>query len=363
MSSIPTGDENATVIRLDYEDLCSGRLMIVIDRLPGTVGHTPVRDFGGVHIAPAAGLPREGRQGPPPSALLDEADAIAAATGYRPALDTSLVLAAWRGQEARALELMDAGIEDATAEGQGRALAVAEYARAILYNGLGRYPAALAAAERACEDESLGVHAWALNELVEASARSGNRDAAVSALRRLEGRPRTAGAEWELGITAQSSALVSDREHAAALFQEALRRFGSSRTTLRLARAQLLYGEWLRREGRRVDAREQLRAAHETFDRLGADGFADRARRELLATGEAVRKRSVETRDDLTAQEAEVARLAADGQTNPEIGAQLFISPRTVEWHLRKVFRKLRVSSRRELRMALYGSGRPAVPA
>jgi DNA-binding CsgD family transcriptional regulator len=363
MSSMRMDDQNATVIRLDYEDLCSGRVMIVIDRLPGSDDRMSAGDSGAVRIAPAARSAVGGRQGPPASALVDAADAITAATGYGPALYTSLVLAAWRGQEARALELMNAGIEDATAEGERRAIALAAYARAVLCNGLGRYPAALAAAQRACEDEDLSLHAWALSELVEASARSGNRDAAASALQRLEGRTRIAGAEWELAIRAQASALLSDRGQADSLFQEALARFRSSRTTLHLARAQLLYGEWLRREGRRVDAREQLRAAHETFDRLGADGFADRARRELLATGEAVRKRTAETRDDLTAQEAQVARLAADGQTNPEIGAQLFISPRTVEWHLRKVFRKLRVSSRRELRMALHGSGRSAVPA
>jgi DNA-binding CsgD family transcriptional regulator len=239
-------------------------------------------------------------------------------------------------------------------------VALAGYAGAILYNGLGRYRIALIAAERASHDAPAGLGAWVLGELVEAGARSGNPDAAASALRRIEARTGRAGRECELGILAQSAGLAGDRETAAARFREALGRFAGGGATLHLARAQLLYGEWLRREGRRVDAREQLRTAHETFHRLGADGFADRARRELLATGEVVRKRTVETRDELTAQEAEVARLAAAGGTNPEIGALLFLSPRTVEWHLRKVFRKLRVSSRRELRVALADGARPA---
>ena len=298
---------------------------------------------------------------PPAAALIDEADAVTRASGHTPALATSLVLAAWRGQETRALELSDACVQDTPAEGGRRAVAVAAYARAILYNGLGRYPAALTAARCACEHEDLGPYVWAVGELVEACARSGDHATAQAALQRLVERTVGAETEWERGIRAQSAALVG--ADAEARFREALDGFRRSRTTLQLARAQLLYGEWLRREGRRVDARMQLRAALETFDRNAAAGFAERARRELLATGETVRKRTVETRDDLTAQEAEVARLAAEGQTNPEIGAALFLSPRTVEWHLRKVFRKLRVSSRRELRLALRSGGRSAMSA
>ncbi len=298
---------------------------------------------------------------PPAAALIDEAEAVTRASGHTPALATSLVLAAWRGQETRALELAEACVEDTPAEGVRRAIAVAAYAKAILYNGRGRYPAALAAARCACEHEDLGPYMWAVGELVEACARSGDRAAAQAALERLDECTAGAETEWERGIRAQSAALVG--ADAEARFREALDGFRRSRTTLQLARAQLLYGEWLRREGRRVDARLELRAALETFDRNAAAGFAERARRELLATGETVRKRTVETRDDLTAQEAEVARLAADGQTNPEIGAALFLSPRTVEWHLRKVFRKLRVSSRRELRLALRSGGRSAMSA
>ncbi len=362
MSSVSLGDENATVIRLDYEKLGSGPLLIVIDGLPRFDAPTAGPVAGPQAIAWAGRSIGDGLAGPPASALIEEAEAITGATGYRPVLSTSLVLAAWRGQEARALELMNATVEDATPESERRSIVLAEYARAILYNGLGRYAVAFAAAQRACEDETLGPFAWALNELVEAGARSGNREVAAAALRRLVDRAPVAVTGCELGIRALSSALLSDREHGEVLFGEALDRFREARSTLHLARAQLLYGEWLRRAGRRVDARQQLHAALGTFARVRAQGFAERARRELLATGETVRRRTVETRDELTPQEAQIAHLAADGQTNPEIGARLFISPRTVEWHLRKVFRKLHVSSRRELGGALR-SARPALPA
>ncbi len=362
MSSVSLGDGNATVIRLDYEQLGSGPVLIVIDGLPCADGSTAGPVAGTRHVAWAGRATVDGLAGPPASALIEEAEAITGATGYRSVLSTSLVLAAWRGQEARALELMNATIEDATAESEGSSIALAEYARAILYNGLGRYAVALAAAERACADETLGPFAWALNELVEAGARSGNHEVATAALRRLVDRAPAVVTECELGIRALSSALLSDREHGDAFFGEALDRFGEGRSTLQLARAQLLYGEWLRRAGRRVDAREQLHAALGTFTRVRAAGFAERARRELLATGETARRRTVETRDELTPQESQIAHLAANGQTNPEIGAQLFISPRTVEWHLRKVFRKLHVGSRRELGLALR-SAHPAVPA
>jgi DNA-binding CsgD family transcriptional regulator/tetratricopeptide (TPR) repeat protein len=297
------------------------------------------------------------RQGPPSSALIEEADAINDASGEAPLVSTSLVLAAWRGQEARAVELIEAGIQDATPEGAPRAISLAEYAGALLYNGLGRYHAALAAAQRACEHQDL-LSTWALPELVEAGARSGNQDVAVAGLRRLEERTPDGATDWGLGIQARSRALLSDGEDADALYRESLERLGSSRFALHHARAQLLYGEWLRRERRRVDAREQLRFAHRMFARIGAAGFAERAHRELLATGETARKRTVETRDDLTAQEAQVVRLAGDGYTNPEIGAELFISPRTVEWHLRKVFRKLGVRSRKQLRGSPPNGGR-----
>jgi DNA-binding CsgD family transcriptional regulator len=258
--------------------------------------------------------------------------------------------AAWRGEETRALELIKALVQDATATGGGRVLGLAWYATAVLHNGLGGYEAALAGARRACEYEDLGFFGWSLAELVEAGARSGASDEASAALRQLSERTRAAGSEWALGIQARSRALLSDGPAADTLYREAIDRLGRSRIAVHLARAHLVYGEWLRREQRRVEAREHLRAAHDMFGRFGAEAFAERARRELQATGETVRKRTVDTSDVLTVQEAQVARLAAEGHTNPEIGAQLFISPRTAEYHLHKVFSKLGISSRRQLR-------------
>ena len=292
------------------------------------------------------------------SALIEEADAITGATGNAPLSYTSQVLAAWRGEEARALTLIEAGVQAATARGEGRLIGLAEYATAVLYNGLGHYEAAVAAAQRACEHEDLVLFGWALIELVEAAARSNANDVATGALRRLEERTRAVGTDWSLGSEARSRALLSDGQTADALYREAIDRFSRTRIAVHHARARLLYGEWLRRENRRVDAREQLRIAYEMLSRIGAGAFAERARRELLATGETVRKRTVDTRDVLTAQEGQIGRLAGDGHTNTEIGSQLFISPRTVEYHLRKVFTKLDISSRKELRGALATSAR-----
>ena len=204
---------------------------------------------------------------------------------------------------------------------------------------------------------------WPLTELVEAAARGGRLDVATTALGRLEERTRAAGTDWALGIQARSRALVADGDEADTHFHEAIERLARTRIVVHHARAQLLYGEWLRRANRRVDAREQLRAAHDTLARIGAEAFAERARRELLATGETVRRRTVETSYELTAQEAQVARLAVDGCTNPESGAQLFISPRTVEYHLRKVFTKLDIRSRKELSGALRYATQAGVPA
>jgi ATP/maltotriose-dependent transcriptional regulator MalT len=239
---------------------------------------------------------------------------------------------------------------------------LAEYAKAVLSNGLGDYEAALEAAQRACEQDDLDLCGWSLIELVEAGARGGRPELAGEALRRLGERTRASGSDWGLGNEARSRALLSDGQAAETLYREAIERLARTRVVVDLARTQLLYGEWLRRENRRLDAREQLRRAHAVFTRIGAEAFAERARRELLATGETVRKRTVETRDELTAQERQIAWLARDGHTNPEIGAELFISSRTVEWHLRNVFTKLAISSRRELRNVLPDRGRVAVP-
>jgi DNA-binding CsgD family transcriptional regulator len=297
------------------------------------------------------------------SVLIAEATAIIEATANTRWQGTSLLLAAWRGQEEATLEMADASVATATARGEGRALCMADFARAVLFNGLGRYEDAVAAAQRACEYEDFGMFGWPLTELVEAAARSDRLDVANAALDRLQQRTQAAGTDWALGIEARSRALVGDGEAADALYLEAIERLSRTRIVVHRARAQLLYGEWLRREHRRVDAREQLRAAHDTLDRIGAEAFAARARRELVATGETVRRRTVETLYELTAQEAQVARLAVDGCTNPEIGAQLFISPRTVEYHLRKVFTKLDIRSRKELRSALRHANQAGAPA
>jgi DNA-binding CsgD family transcriptional regulator len=290
------------------------------------------------------------------SSLVEEADAITAATGNAPLRYVSLFLAAWRGEEAHALKLIETRARDATARGEGRAMGWVKYITAVLYNGLGRYEAALAGARQACDHDDLCFFGWSLVELIEAGARRGAHDVAAGALRQLEERTRAAGTDWALGILARSSALLQDGRAADALYREALERLERCRIVVHLARAHLVYGEWLRRENRRVDAREQLRIAYEMLGRIGAEAFAERARRELLATGETVRKRTVESRDVLTAQEALVARLAAQGRTNPEIAAQLFISSRTAEYHLHKVFTKLGISSRRSLRDALRDS-------
>ena len=228
---------------------------------------------------------------------------------------------------------------------------------------MGRYEAATDGARRASDDGDFGYSGAALPELVEGATRSGKPEVASAALPRLEERTRAAGTDWALGVLARSQALMSEGDDADALYREAIERLERTRIRVELARARLLYGEWLRREGRRMDARDQLRTAHEMFGRFGAEAFAERARRELVATGETVRRRTAETRDELTPQEAQIARLAADRLTNPEIGAQLFISPRTVEYHLHKVFTKLGISSRRELRAALRAQGQEVVPA
>jgi DNA-binding CsgD family transcriptional regulator len=283
------------------------------------------------------------------SSLIEQADAITHATGIASLKYASLMLAAWRGNEADALKLIEAGRRDVTARGEGMGLGINEWATALLYNGCGRYAEALAAAERGCEHDDVGLFAWSLVEMIEAGVRSGATDASSAALDRLSRRTRASGTDWALGIEACSRALLSDERHAEPLYRESVERLARSRGVVHLARARLLYGEWLRRENRRVDAREQLRAAHEMFSDIGAEGFAERARRELLATGETARRRTDDARGVLTPQEAQIARLAKDGLSNPEIAAQLFISPRTVQYHLRKVFLKLDVTSRNQL--------------
>lgn len=288
------------------------------------------------------------------AALIDESHAIATATGKAPLRYTSLALVAWRGEERRAAAQIAAATNDAMTRGEGRAIGLIGYAAAVLYNGLARYPDALAGARHGCEHDDLGFYGWTLVEMVEAAVRSDDGATAARALLELEERATAAGSEWALGVLARSNALVSSGETAEAFYREAIDRLGRSAIAVHLARARLLYGEWLRRENRRLDAREQLRAAHDALQSIGANAFAERARRELVATGETARERSVTVDVHLTPQEGQIARLAAEGRTNPEIGSELFISPRTVEYHLSKVYTKLGVRSRRELRRSLH---------
>jgi DNA-binding CsgD family transcriptional regulator/tetratricopeptide (TPR) repeat protein len=290
------------------------------------------------------------------AALIAEAQAVADATGSQLGPHGDLGVAAWRGREAEATELIQATMDGVTSRGEGRGM-TSQYAAALLYNGLGRYDQALAAAELASEYDDIGVLGWSLAELVEAAVRSGQPARASDALQRLSETTRASGTDWALGTEARSRALLSEGETAENYYREAIERLGRTRMRPAVARAHLLYGEWLRRENRRRDARAELRTAHGLFTTMGIEAFAERARRELLATGETVRKRTVETVSELTAQEAHIARLAVDGRTNSEIGAQLFLSTRTVEWHLSKVYTKLGVGSRRELRRALASLG------
>jgi DNA-binding CsgD family transcriptional regulator len=286
------------------------------------------------------------------AALMEDSSAITQTSGSWPLIYTSPLLAAYRGDESRAVHLLDAARRDATARGQGLALSMIECWAAALFNGLGRYEEALAAAERDSAHDGLGLYALALVELIEAAVRSEHPQLAAAAFTRLRERTQASGTDWALGMEARSRAPLTGGPAAEKLYEEAVDRLASSRVALHLARARLVYGEWLRRENRRSDARHQLRAAHDAFGRFGAEAFAERARRELLATGETARPRTADARDLLTPQEAQIARLASTGHTNPAIGAQLFISPRTVEYHLHKVFAKLGISSRKELRAA-----------
>ena len=283
------------------------------------------------------------------AALIEEANTIAAATGYAPLRYHAISLTAWRGVEPDAVRLIEDATERAAANGEGRVIGMVGFFKALLNNGLGRYDEALRAAQDACAHEDIGPYRMSLAELIEAGVRAGDRDAAEDGLARMETQA-VAGTDWVLGTLARCRALLADDQTAEEHYREAIDRLGRTRMRVYLARTHLLFGEWLRREHRRVDAREQLGIAHEMFVRMGAEAFAERARRELLVTGEKTRKHAVGSGEGLTAQEAQIAQLAGSGLTNQEIGAQLFISAHTVEWHLRKVFAKLGIKSRRQLR-------------
>jgi DNA-binding CsgD family transcriptional regulator len=291
------------------------------------------------------------------STVIEEARVAVDATNARLTLWGAIALAALRGRAQEASPILDLAAADATERGEGISLTVVAWARALLHNGLGEYDKAFAAAEEAlaCPTNSAAA-AWGMVELVEAAARIGQSGAACDAARRFAAIAEAAGTDWALGVNARLLAVMSPDAAAERLYREAIDRLQRCGMRVELARAHLMYGEWLRRENRRVDARAQLRSAYERFTSIGMEAFAERAGHELLATGETVRKRTPETRDDLTPQERQIAELASHGLSNPEIGARLFLSRRTVEWHLRKVFAKLDVSSRRELPTALSRS-------
>jgi len=291
---------------------------------------------------------------------IEEERAIAGATGSSPVGYTEMTLAAWRGQEALTAELIEREEGEAHAHGIGRIGHFATYSAAVLYNGIGRYDAAYDADRRAFEQDHLGYTPFVVPEVAEAASRMGDVALLESAARWMAERTSVTPTGWALGMEARVRALASEGDVADGAYRESIEHLARTRVRVELGRARLLYGEWLRREGRRVDGREQLRLAREMLLSMGAEGFAERARHELLATGEKVRKRRDDTRDELTPQEEHIARLARDGRTNPEIGAELFLSPRTVEWHLKKVFTKLGISSRRALRDALPREQEPA---
>ena len=282
-------------------------------------------------------------------ALQAESEAAGEVSGLATYYATGIILAAYQGRKDSAVHRIAAAERDADAAGAGRLADLTRYARAVLHNGLGDYAAALTAAREFVAHPTLATYSWGLSELAEAAARNRDLDLAVEARDRLAERTSAAGTPWALGTQALANALAAPDTTAEEHYREAIDQLGRSRQDLRLARARLLYGEWLRRANRRGDARVELRSAHEALTSMGAEAFAERARRELVATGESVRKRSGDDREELTGQEVQIARLAAAGRTNAEIAAALFLSPRTVEWHLRKLFSKLDVTSRREL--------------
>jgi DNA-binding CsgD family transcriptional regulator len=290
--------------------------------------------------------------------LLSEAEGLAPGARAATLPYIPLLLAAWRGDRSTAATLLQVMTAGARARGEGCAITVAAYAAAVLHNGLGEYQLALDSAQQACEGDEPATASWALPELVEAASRAGRAKLASATAHALADRARASGTSWARGAAAGALALVSGATTAEELYREAITCLERSHMRAHLARGRLSYGEWLRRAGRRADAREQLHRAYDGFAAMGAQGFAERARRELVATGEKVRKRRTDTPDELTPQELHIARLAQDGRTNSEIGANLFLSDRTVEWHLRKVFAKLRITSRRELRTALDGGDR-----
>jgi DNA-binding CsgD family transcriptional regulator len=338
-------DESAYI--LSERHLQVARKTGALSELPLALGsHTPILVFRG-EIAAAA-------------SLAEEARSVLEAAGIAEAPYGALILTAWQGQAHEARELIETTMREASSRGEGIGVAICHYAHAVLCNGLGEYDEALMAARGACEDpQEMVAHNWGLAELIESATRTGMLDLAADTLHRLTRKAQACRTDWALGLEARSRALLSKGDAAEPGFRDAIEALSRARVRADLARAHLLYGEWLRRANRRADARGELTLAYEMFTAMRMEGFAERTRRELLATGANVRKRTVDTSDQLTAQETLIAQLAGAGLSNPEIGAQLFISTRTVEWHLRKVFTKLGVSSRRQLQRALTDQNRP----
>ena len=284
--------------------------------------------------------------------LIEESNAVATAARLAPIRGPELNLAAWRGEEAAATQMLEKFTTDASKRGEAYLLSMTGYATSVLYNGLGRYDLAQAGARRVRELDGFGFQDWALGELVEAAVRIGDIEEATTARDELQKRTRASNTDWALGLTARCNALLAHDAQQEECYQESVQRFATSHVAVHQARSLLLYGEWLRRQGRRRDARDKLRLAQEMCAAMGLNAFAERASRELSATGETVRHR-VSSDMTLTSQESQIAVLASSGLTNPQIAARLSISRHTVEWHLRKVFRKLDIRSRRDLRIAL----------
>jgi DNA-binding CsgD family transcriptional regulator len=289
-------------------------------------------------------------------ALIQEAQAVTEATGSRLAPYGALVMSGWRGREADAAALVAANREELERRGEGAGLTVIQISTAMLYNGLGRYDEALSAARQIAEHGGVWS-TWGLVELMEAAVRAGDVQRAIDGFAGLSAVTQASGTDWALGMEARSRALLHEDGHAEPHYREAIERIERAGVRGYVARTQLNFGEWLRRRRRRLDAREQLRRAHERLSAMGMEAYAARAARELQATGGTARRRTADATDQLTAQEAQIARLAGEGLSNPEIAAQLFISPRTVEYHLHKVFAKLEIRSRAELQQVSRHAG------
>jgi DNA-binding NarL/FixJ family response regulator len=323
-------------------------LHITLARRSGALGMLPIALTSRAELHLAAGELEAA------SLLIEEVSAVTAATGHTPPAYGRIGLAAWQGHDNVFTEFAPSTAAAAAERGDGLSDAMVRYWSAVLYNSRGLYRRALAETDSAVADaQNVAYAPWSLSELVEAASRTGESSRAAAALERLAETTQASGSEWALGVEARARALLSADSAAEQFHLEAITRLSNTRVRMELARAHLLYGEWQRRAGRRAHARDSLRTAHGMFSAFGAAAFADRARRELLATGETVRKRTAVSSSDLTAQESQIATLAAAGRTNLEIGAELFISSRTVEWHLAKVYTKLGITSRRELRGAI----------